>query len=295
MNDGPDLAYNQSVPADWWLSSWRPTKWCYGMDTYGGGWGTGTNDAACETNNAYCMCMYLKKQGWCLQSIAAVCGNAQSESGFDPRNWERNADPTGGFGLVQWTPQSQYQSDAAGIWGIGDGWAPFYYSGWYESYFIASEVWEHPRKQWVPHRKGPGYNPAPGSGGVYPGDDPDYDYTLSYEEYALGKPSDSDVSSDVYDRLDYLTGAYYWCYEQVGDYKADYTLPQRRNRTENFYHRLRNIFPDFKGFMIKKPSDPVNEDTTLADIEALTGTGGAFFGILTANKQRRVKHIINIV
>ena len=294
MNDGPSLAYNQSVPADWWLTSWRPTQWCYGMSTYGGGWGTGTNDDACTTNNAYCMCVYLMKQGWCLQSIAAVCGNAMSESGFDPRNWEEDGNTAKGFGLVQWTPQSQYQSDAQGIWGINDGFAPYYYSGWYESFFMASQVWEYPRKKWAKHRKGPGYNPAPGSGGVYPDDVPDYDYTLTYEEFALGKPSDSDITDDVYDRINYLTGAFYWDFEQVADYIADHTLYQRRSRAESFYLRLRNIFPDFRGFILKDPCDAVDEDTTLADVLQFKNPNATFMALL-ARKQQRGKHVIKIV
>lgn len=295
MNEGPDLAYNQSVPADWWLTSWRPSQWCYGMNTYGGSWGAGTDDDACQTNNAYCLAVYLRKQGWCLQSIAGVCGNIMSESGFDPRNWQVPGDSSEGFGLVQWTPGYVYHNDASGIWGPTDGWAPYYYSGWYESFFIASEVFGYPRAQWESHRKGPGYNPAPGSGGVYPGYAPDMDYTLTYEEFALGKPSDSDAEGDIEDRVRYYAGAYYWDYEQVADYTADYTIWQRKNRAWSFYLRLRNIFPDFKSFRLKNPCDAVNEDTTLADIEALPSAGGSFYAVLAANKQRRIKRVLKII
>ena len=296
MNEGPDLAYNQSVPADWWLTSWRPSQWCYGLSTYGGGWGAGTDDDACTTNNAYCMCVYLRAQGWGLQSIAAVCGNAMNESGFDPRNWEYDGDINAGFGLVQWTPQRQYQADAEGIWGVNDGFAPYYYSGWEECFFMASQVWDYPRRKWVPHRKGPGYNPAPGSGGVYPGSAPDHDYTLSYEEFALGRISDSDISTDAYDRIEYLTGAFYWDFEQVADYIVDNTLYQRRSRAEAFYLRLRNIFPDFKGFVLKNPCDPVDGDTTLADALLFTNPNMGFLAAITRQQQqRRGKQIIKIV
>ena len=296
MNDPPSQEYNESIPHNWWESdNWRPTRWAYGLSEYGGTYGLLANDTDCMANNFYLMAVYLKKQGWAFQSIMAVCANAHSESGGDPRNWEVPANAEKGFGLVQWTPQSQYQNDALGIWGAGDGWSPYYYSGWYETYFIAAEVFDYPRRQWVRHRKGDGYNPAPGSGGVYPGDYPTQDYMLSYEEFALGKPSDSDVTTDVYSRLNYLTAAFYWDYEQVGDYRADYTLGQRQLRARTWYNRLAPIMGDFRGHFLKQPADPVNEDTTLADVEALKGMQGKFIAMLVGNQKPRYKHITTII
>lgn len=267
MQQGPDLAYNQSVPSNWWTTSWRPTQWCYGQSTYGGGWGTGTDSTACMANNVYCTTQYFMKMGWAFKSIMAMCGNIQSESGFDPRNWEINGDTSRGFGLIQWTPASQYFNDAQGIWGSSDDWAPYFYSGWYECYVIGYEVWEVPRRQWVKHSQGPGHNPAPGSGGTYPGNYPDYDYRLSYEEYAKGVIYDTSVPSTTQGALDYLTGAFYWDYEQVGDYVADYTLGQRRTRSLNWYNRFVDIFGDFdaKDQLVNPPYKP-NADTTLQEI-----------------------------
>lgn len=295
MQQGPDLAYNQSVPASWWTTTWRPNQWCYGQSTYGGGWGSGTDSTACMANNVYCTTQYFKAMGWSFQSIMAMCGNIQSESGFDPRNWEVNADPTRGFGLIQWTPASQYFNDARGIWGSSDGWAPYFYSGWYESYVIAYEVWEIPRRQWVKHRAGQGGNPAPGSGGTYPGNPPDYDYRLSYEEFAQGVIYDTTVPNVLQDKLDYLTGAFYWDYEQVGDYVADYTLPQRRTRTMNWYNRFVNIFGDFpaKAQLVNPPYKP-NEDTTLQDIIRLNNgiDPKLIAAILSGRNQHRCKIIL---
>ena len=50
----------------------------------------------------------LALEGWSLNAIAAVCGNAQYESTINPGIWQNLTVGTGGYGLVQWTPASKY-------------------------------------------------------------------------------------------------------------------------------------------------------------------------------------------
>ena len=270
MAELPDLAYNQSVPANWWdlVPSFTPTRWCYGMGTYGGSWGADTDSTACMANNVYMTILYLRAAGWSFQSIIAVCANYQNESGLDPRNWEVYADINRGFGLPQWTPQRQYQMWAENIWDQNtDPFAPYFYNGWYELYIQASEVFGYPHTQWEKHTTNPNGNPATGSPSYpgYPGLVPDHWYQDSFAEFAAGQIGDASISSDPYDRLDYLTGEYFWNYEQVADYVADYTLAQRRTRARNWYDRMSYRFTDFAGGTVIQPTVP-GPDFTAADL-----------------------------
>lgn len=53
---------------------------------------------------------YLTSKGWGSQSVAAILGNMQSESGIIADRWESDiaGNMSGGYGLVQWTPASKY-------------------------------------------------------------------------------------------------------------------------------------------------------------------------------------------
>ena len=53
---------------------------------------------------------YLTSKGWTKESVAALLGNAQSESGIIADRWESNivGNMSGGYGLVQWTPATKY-------------------------------------------------------------------------------------------------------------------------------------------------------------------------------------------
>lgn len=67
-------------------------------------------------NNADIMYAFFTEKGWTVNAISAMFGNMQTESTLNPGIWE-NLDPfVGGYGLVQWTPYTNY-SDWA-----GDGW-----------------------------------------------------------------------------------------------------------------------------------------------------------------------------
>lgn len=72
-------------------------------------------------NNADIMYSFFTDHGWTVNAIAAMFGNMQTESTLNPGIWEGLTPPsTGqtkvGYGLVQWTPYTNY-SDWA-----GDGW-----------------------------------------------------------------------------------------------------------------------------------------------------------------------------
>lgn len=53
---------------------------------------------------------YLTSRGWTKQSVSALLGNMQSESGIIADRWEsdRVGNMNGGYGLVQWTPATKY-------------------------------------------------------------------------------------------------------------------------------------------------------------------------------------------
>lgn len=67
-------------------------------------------------NNADIMHYFLKSNGWTDNAISAMFGNMQTESTLNPGIWE-NLDPyVGGYGLVQWTPYTNYSEWAGTDW-----------------------------------------------------------------------------------------------------------------------------------------------------------------------------------
>ena len=69
-------------------------------------------------NNSLIIKAYLVEKGWSLNAIAGMLGNMESESNINPGLWEsRTSDPDAyyaengrypGFGLVQWTPYTNF-------------------------------------------------------------------------------------------------------------------------------------------------------------------------------------------
>lgn len=53
---------------------------------------------------------YITDRGWSSESVAAILGNMQSESGIVADRWESDliGNMSGGYGLVQWTPATKY-------------------------------------------------------------------------------------------------------------------------------------------------------------------------------------------
>lgn len=58
----------------------------------------------------------FKVWDWTLNAVAGMLGNMQAESTINPGRWENGVPYGGGYGLVQWTPYTNY-SDWA-----GEGW-----------------------------------------------------------------------------------------------------------------------------------------------------------------------------
>ena len=66
---------------------------------------------------------YFSEKGWTLNAIAGILGNMQSESYINPGVWQSliAGNYSGGFGLVQWTPATNYTNWAtANGYGITD-------------------------------------------------------------------------------------------------------------------------------------------------------------------------------
>lgn len=76
-------------------------------------------------NNASIIKAYLVSKGWTLQSIAGVLGNMETESSINPGIWQslNEGNMSGGYGLVQWTPATNFTdwADTNGYnWDDGD-------------------------------------------------------------------------------------------------------------------------------------------------------------------------------
>lgn len=60
-------------------------------------------------NNAYLFYIRMTEYGWTLNAVCGALGNIQSESGVNPGIWQNlYPDPANGYGLVQWTPSTNY-------------------------------------------------------------------------------------------------------------------------------------------------------------------------------------------
>ena len=101
INRGYQLAgfiYNNETPVD---PGDLPTVW------------VSKNDYLTESemnNNAYIFySRMVTLYGWTLNAVAGALGNIQSESMVNPGIWQNlYPDPSNGFGLVQWTPSTNY-------------------------------------------------------------------------------------------------------------------------------------------------------------------------------------------
>lgn len=85
----------------------------YGMEYFTGNVHTTRAERRLNAKYAY---YFLQRfvGGWTLESIAAMCGNWESESGINPGIWENlTIDPARGYGLVQWTPSTKLTAWAA--------------------------------------------------------------------------------------------------------------------------------------------------------------------------------------
>lgn len=62
--------------------------------------------------NAKYIYQFLYQYGWTINAIAGMLGNMQRESTINPAIWQslNEGNTSGGFGLVQWTPASNYIS-----------------------------------------------------------------------------------------------------------------------------------------------------------------------------------------
>lgn len=62
-----------------------------------------------NTNATYIF-HYLSQAGWTVNSIAGILGNMQAESSLNPGRWQSDyvGNTSGGYGLVQWTPATNY-------------------------------------------------------------------------------------------------------------------------------------------------------------------------------------------
>lgn len=83
--------------------------------TYGSYYGStfsesaGLSTAQMEVNAKY-IYSYLSNKGWTKNAIAGMLGNMQAESSLNPGRWqsENVGNTSGGYGLVQWTPATNY-------------------------------------------------------------------------------------------------------------------------------------------------------------------------------------------
>lgn len=66
--------------------------------------------------NALYIYNYLTDKGWTLNAICGLLGNTQTESTHNPGRWENEdvGNLSGGYGIVQWTPATNYLNWVSG-------------------------------------------------------------------------------------------------------------------------------------------------------------------------------------
>lgn len=77
------------------------------------------------TENAQYVLNYLMARGWTKNAVCGMLGNMQTESTINPGIWQSldEGNMSGGFGLVQWTPATNYTNWADShslVWGEMD-------------------------------------------------------------------------------------------------------------------------------------------------------------------------------
>lgn len=94
-------------------------------------------------NNASLVYSYLNNKGWTVNAIAAILGNMESESTINPGIWQNLTENnmSGGFGLVQWTPATNFTE-----WADSHGYA------WTDGEAQLKWIDEHTTSfgQWIP-------------------------------------------------------------------------------------------------------------------------------------------------
>lgn len=114
----PDQVSINTLPAE------LPGYWrnCY---RYGSGasnnyqWIKGNRylDVTERQNNAFIIYSYLSLKGWSLNAISGMLGSMETESTINPGIWQNLVpNPVSGWGLVQWTPSTNFTD-----WAIDNG------------------------------------------------------------------------------------------------------------------------------------------------------------------------------
>lgn len=116
-------------------------------------------------NNAYIVYSVLFYKGWSVQAIAGLLGNMESESTINPAIWQNlNPNPYFGYGLVQWTPSTNYTN-----WANEHGYSIV--DGDYQLLWIDEET--EKSGQWIPTS----------------------DYPLSFSEFKVSTDSAENLAS----------------------------------------------------------------------------------------------------
>ena len=93
-------------------------------------------------NNAYVFWSTMFGYGWTLNAVAGALGNIQRESTINPGIWQNlSVNPELGFGLVQWTPSTNYTN-----WAVKNGYDISDGAG--QCKWLAEET--VPSGQWIP-------------------------------------------------------------------------------------------------------------------------------------------------
>ena len=67
-------------------------------------------------NNVDILYPFFSSAGWTDNAIAGMLGNMQTESTINPGIWESLEEYGGGYGIVQWTPYTNYSNWAGDNW-----------------------------------------------------------------------------------------------------------------------------------------------------------------------------------
>lgn len=90
-----------SVPTE------EPNEWIYGNRAL--------NESEMQ-NNALKVIAFFSRQNWTFESICGMLGNMVVESTINPGRWQGGVEYGGGYGLVQWTPYTNYADWAGSDW-----------------------------------------------------------------------------------------------------------------------------------------------------------------------------------
>lgn len=198
-------------------------------------------------NNAEILWPAMQALGWSDWAIAGIMGNMQTESTLNPGIWQglNEGNEEGGYGLVQWTPATNFLD-----WAEARGYDPEGYEGQ-----LKRIVWEYQNDEQY-------YSTSA--------------YPLSFDEFLHYEPKDGETDEEA---CKYLADAWIKNYERP----ENQNQPQRGVQAWRWFQIFHDGNPEPPEPEPPEPPDPPEPDKPDNEYKFLWECGGIFWILIRSN------------